>query len=69
MNGNRENPNEEQLAFLGSHGFTHLGGWDFSRGLIVFDLSAADLLQCERIFHEKLFVKLDFTKNYEEYNS
>lgn len=58
---NVRRPNDLELKFLNSRGFTQLqiGGWKFVRDGYVFDLSAADLNQIETIFALKKFIVVD----------
>lgn len=64
MNGQREIPNENQIAFLGSHNFTQIrpDSWEFVRSGIVFDLSAANLDMIETIFAKRQFVVFDINE-------
>lgn len=46
----------ENTPPLLSLGFTHVAGWYFAKRGVVYDLSAADLSQIDRIEEEGLFV-------------
>jgi hypothetical protein len=57
MNWEKREPTNEEIKFLKSHGLTKVEKyhqWVFEFGGLLFDLSAADLNQIERIINEKL---------------
>ena len=57
MNETRDKEYElEVAARLAEHGWTHMGYWLFFKGGKIYDLSAADLNQLDRIEREGLFV-------------
>ena len=47
---------QNAIDFLSPRGFGQLSGWQFVKACKVYDLSAADLLQIDRIEREGLFL-------------
>lgn len=48
-----------EIVMLTRAGFTPLGNWRFSKDGLIYDMSAANLDQLERIEREGLFVEVE----------